>query len=158
MGLLLYTVRCISLLLCSINITLLLTDPEDPLKDLYDVDDETTVSLIQTYPPWSYTNVALLLQIWQVGDWWHNTTLPLLAGYVATGIVPVSDSGTFNGVGRFNGGPEVPFFVVNVVQGTRYRFRIINTSARNVFTMSIDSHNMTVSIYFFSDLRVIFQY
>ncbi|KAH7873948.1 Cu-oxidase-domain-containing protein [Lentinula edodes] len=103
---------------------LVVYDPEDPLKDLYDVDDETT--------------------IWQVGDWWHNTTLPLLAGYVATGIVPVSDSGTFNGVGRFNGGPEVPFFVVNVVQGTRYRFRIINTSARNVFTMSIDSHNMTI--------------
>ncbi|KAJ3809164.1 Cu-oxidase-domain-containing protein [Lentinula aff. lateritia] len=103
---------------------LVVYDPEDPLKDLYDVDDEST--------------------IWQVGDWWHNTTLPLLAGYVATGIVPVSDSGTFNGVGRFNGGPEVPFFVVNVVQGTRYRFRIINTSARNVFTMSIDSHNMTI--------------
>ncbi|KAJ3766447.1 Cu-oxidase-domain-containing protein [Lentinula raphanica] len=103
---------------------LVVYDPEDPLKHLYDVDDENT--------------------IWQVGDWWHNTTLPLLAGYVATGIVPVSDSGTFNGVGRFNGGPEVPFHVVNVVQGTRYRFRIINTSARNVFTMSIDSHNMTI--------------
>ncbi|KAJ4474859.1 Cu-oxidase-domain-containing protein [Lentinula aciculospora] len=103
---------------------LVVYDPEDPLQDLYDVDDETT--------------------IWQVGDWWHNSTLPMLAGYVATGIVPVSDSGTFNGVGRFNGGPEVPFFVVNVVQGIRYRFRIINTSARNVFTMSIDSHNMTI--------------
>ncbi|KAF8832822.1 hypothetical protein HHX47_DHR1001852 [Lentinula edodes] len=99
-------------------------NPEDPLKHLYDVDDENT--------------------IWQVGDWWHNTTLPLLAGYVATGIVPVSDSGTFNGVGRYNGGPDVPFHVVNVVQGTRYRFRIINTSARNVFTISIDSHNMTI--------------
>ncbi|GAW03759.1 Cu-oxidase-domain-containing protein [Lentinula edodes] len=103
---------------------LIVYDPEDPLKHLYDVDDENT--------------------IWQVGDWWHNTTLPLLAGYVATGIVPVSDSGTFNGVGRYNGGPDVPFHVVNVVQGTRYRFRIINTSARNVFTISIDSHNMTI--------------
>ncbi|KIK71527.1 hypothetical protein GYMLUDRAFT_254725 [Collybiopsis luxurians FD-317 M1] len=103
---------------------LIVYDPEDPLKDLYDVDDENT--------------------IWQVGDWWHNTTIPLLAGYVATGIVPVSDSGTFNGVGRFQGGPEVPFHVVNVVQGKRYRFRIINESARNVFTISVDSHNLTI--------------
>ncbi|KAF5384016.1 hypothetical protein D9757_006916 [Collybiopsis confluens] len=116
---------------------LVVYDPEDPLKDLYDVDDVNT--------------------IWQVGDclpsfegWleqrprWHNTTIPLLAGYVATGIVPVSDSGTFNGIGRFQGGPEVPFHVVNVVQGKRYRFRIINTSARNVFTISVDSHNLTI--------------
>ncbi|KAF5386381.1 hypothetical protein D9757_006715 [Collybiopsis confluens] len=103
---------------------LIVYDPLDPQRHLYDVDNEDT--------------------IWQVGDWWHNTTLPLLAGYVATGIVPVSDSGTFNGVGRFQGGPEVPFHVVNVVAGKRYRFRIINTSARNVFTVSVDSHNLTI--------------
>ncbi|KAF8994560.1 Cupredoxin [Cyathus striatus] len=103
---------------------LVIYDPDDPLKDMYDVDDETT--------------------IWQVGDWWHNSTLPLLDGYVATGVVPVSDSGTFNGAGRFNGGPEVPFFVQDVQPGKRYRFRIINTSARNVFTMSVDNHNLTI--------------
>ncbi|KAL0568792.1 hypothetical protein V5O48_013189 [Marasmius crinis-equi] len=103
---------------------LIIYDDNDPLADLYDIDDETT--------------------IWQVGDWWQNTTLPLLAGYVATGIVPVSDSGTFNGKGRFQGGPEVPFEVVNVVAGKRYRFRIINESARNVFTISVDSHNLTI--------------
>ncbi|KAG5339453.1 hypothetical protein C0989_004189 [Termitomyces sp. Mn162] len=74
-----------------------------------------------------------------IGDWWHNSSVTMLAGYVATGIVPVSDSGTFNGVGRFNGGPEVPFFVQNVESGKRYRFRIINQSARNVFTMSVDA-------------------
>ncbi|KAG6816614.1 hypothetical protein H0H87_004620 [Tephrocybe sp. NHM501043] len=102
---------------------LIVYDPQDPLANLYDVDNENT--------------------IWQVGDWWHNTTIPLLAGYVATGIVPVSDSGTFNGVGRFQGGPEVPFFVQNVTPGKRYRFRIINQSARNVFTMSVDSHDLT---------------
>nr|AGO04563.1 laccase 8 [Lentinula edodes] len=103
---------------------LVVYDPEDPLADLYDVDDENT--------------------IWAVGDWWHNTSTSMLVTYVASGIVPVSDTGTFNGVGRFNGGPEVPFFVTNVVAGTRYRFRIINQSARNVFTMSVDSHNLTV--------------
>ncbi|KAF5393153.1 hypothetical protein D9757_001356 [Collybiopsis confluens] len=103
---------------------LVIYDPEDPLQDLYDVDDEST--------------------IWQVGDWWHNTSTSMLVTYVASGIVPVSDTGTFNGIGRFNGGPEVPFSVVNVVAGKRYRFRIINESARNVFTMSVDSHNLTV--------------
>ncbi|THU98911.1 Cu-oxidase-domain-containing protein [Dendrothele bispora CBS 962.96] len=96
---------------------LIIYDPDDPQKDLYDVDDESTII--------------------QVGDWWHNTSTSLLAGYVATGIVPVLDSG----VGRFQGGPEVPF---NVVQGKRYRFRIINESARNVFTMSVDGHNLTI--------------
>jgi len=103
---------------------LIIYDPEDPLRSLYDVDDAST--------------------IWQVGDYWHNSTVPLLAGYVATGIVPVSDSGTFNGHGRFQGGPEVPFFVQNVKAGSRYRFRIINQSARNVFTMSVDNHELTV--------------
>ncbi|KAK7047578.1 hypothetical protein VNI00_006346 [Paramarasmius palmivorus] len=103
---------------------LIIYDDEDPQQDLYDVDDETT--------------------IWEVGDWWHNSTIPMLEGYVATGIVPVSDSGTFNGAGRFNGGPEVPFSVVNVEPGKRYRFRIINESARNVFTISVDNHNLTI--------------
>ncbi|KAL0948960.1 hypothetical protein HGRIS_009063 [Hohenbuehelia grisea] len=103
---------------------LIIYDPEDPQADLYDVDDESTII--------------------QVGDWWHNSTLPLLEGYEATGIVPVSDSGTVNGAGRFNGGPAVPFSVVNVEAGKRYRFRIINQSARNVFTLSFDQHNLTI--------------
>nr|QPA20095.1 laccase 12 [Amylostereum areolatum] len=103
---------------------LVIYDPDDPAADLYDVDDESTII--------------------QVGDWWQNSTTPLLAGYEATGIVPVSDSGTVNGVGRFQGGPEVPWPVINVEQGKRYRFRVINQSARNVFTISFDNHNMTV--------------
>ncbi|KAF8890416.1 Cupredoxin [Infundibulicybe gibba] len=90
-----------------------------PLAHLYDVDDLSTIIQIELY-------------------------LPLLAGYEATGVVPVSDSGTVNGAGRFNGGPEVAWSVVNVVAGKRYRLRIINESARNVFTMSIDSHTLTV--------------
>ena len=31
------------------------------------------------------------------------------------------DAGLINGVGRFVGGPEVPFAVINVVHGKRYR-------------------------------------
>nr|QPA20093.1 laccase 10 [Amylostereum areolatum] len=103
---------------------LIIYDPEDPHADLYDVDDESTII--------------------QVGDWWQNSTLPLLAHYEATGIVPVSDSGTVNGVGRYQGGPEVPFPVFTVEKGKRYRYRIINESARNVFTISFDGHNVTI--------------
>ncbi|TFK32648.1 Cu-oxidase-domain-containing protein [Crucibulum laeve] len=103
---------------------IIIYDPQDPMKHLYDIDDLSTIL--------------------QVGDWWHNSTLPLLTGYEATGIVPVSDSGTVNGAGRFNGGPEVAWAVRNVVAGKRYRLRIINESARNVFTMSIDQHPLTI--------------
>lgn len=49
-----------------------------------------------------------------------------------------------NGVGRYNGGPEVPFAVTTVTPGLRHRLRIINQSMRNVFTFSIDGHNLTV--------------
>ncbi|KAF8071931.1 Cu-oxidase-domain-containing protein [Lyophyllum atratum] len=100
---------------------LIVYDPADPHRSLYDVDDLTTVC-----------------------DWWQNSTLPMLAGYEATGIVPVSDSGTVNGVGRYQGGPAVPFAVTNVASGKRYRLRIINQSARNIFTVSIDNHPLTI--------------
>ncbi|KAJ7877345.1 Cu-oxidase-domain-containing protein [Mycena leptocephala] len=118
-------------------------DPNDPLAHLYDVDDEST--------------------IWTVADWWHNTSVANLASYNATELIPydiyllcgvlfsypivilsVSDSGLFNGAGRFNGGPIVPYAVSKVTKGTRYRFRLINISARTSFIVSIDNHTMTV--------------
>jgi len=68
----------------------------------------------------------------------------------------VADSGTVNGIGRFQGGPEVPWAVINVNKGRRYRFRIINQSARSVFTFSIDSHTMSQHILsMYSDLPLI---
>ncbi|KAI0030477.1 Cu-oxidase-domain-containing protein [Vararia minispora EC-137] len=99
-------------------------DPQDPYRHLYDVDDSSTIV--------------------QLGDWWQNTSTSLLAGYEATGVVPISDSGTVNGVGRYQGGPEVPWPVLNVVHGKRYRFRVINQSARNIFTISFDKHDFTI--------------
>ncbi|EIM92984.1 laccase subfamily 2 [Stereum hirsutum FP-91666 SS1] len=103
---------------------LIVYDPDDPMADLYDVDDESTII--------------------QLGDHWHNSSVALLEHYVATGIVPVSDTGTVNGVGRYNGGPEVPWAVTTVTPGLSHRLRIINQSMRNVFTFSIDGHNLTV--------------
>ncbi|KAJ7893991.1 Cu-oxidase-domain-containing protein, partial [Mycena leptocephala] len=79
-----------------------------------------------------------------VPDWWHNTSTSGLVSYLATQINPVADSGLFNGRGRFNGGPEVEYAAVSVVPGKRYRFRLINISARSQFSFSIDNHTMTV--------------
>jgi iron transport multicopper oxidase len=43
-------------------------DPDDPLKDLYDVDDETTII--------------------QLGDWYHRPTSVLLAEYFSVRPFP----------------------------------------------------------------------
>ncbi|KAJ7041325.1 Cu-oxidase-domain-containing protein [Mycena alexandri] len=104
--------------------TLIVYDPDDPLAHLYDVDDASTVLT--------------------VADWWHNTSTSGLAGYIATQIIPVSDSGLFNARGRYNSGPEVEYAAVSVVKGKRYRFRLINMSARANFVVSIDNHTMTI--------------
>jgi len=91
---------------------------------LYDVDDASTII--------------------QLGDWWHNASLGLLATYTATGLIPVADSGTMNGAGRFVGGPEVPFAVTTVTKGKRHRLRVISQAVRGEFTISIDQHSLTI--------------
>ncbi|KAF9256552.1 Cu-oxidase-domain-containing protein [Marasmius fiardii PR-910] len=103
---------------------LIIYDPQDPQKHLYDVDDVNTII--------------------QLGDWWHNSSVDSLAFFAANDIIPVADTGTFNGVGRFNGGPALPFAVVNVVQHRRYRLRIINESARSAYNFSIDNHDFSI--------------
>ncbi|KAJ7251872.1 Cu-oxidase-domain-containing protein [Mycena rebaudengoi] len=104
--------------------TLVIYDPHDPLAHLYDIDDASTVLTL--------------------ADWFHNTSTSGLVSYLATQINPVADSGLFNGRGRYNGGPEVEYAAVSVVPGKRYRFRLINMSARSKFLFSIDNHTMTV--------------
>ncbi|KAJ7066245.1 multicopper oxidase-domain-containing protein [Mycena amicta] len=103
---------------------LIIYDPHDPLAHLYDVDDASTILT--------------------VADWWHNTSTSGLVSYFATQIVPVADSGLFNARGRYNGGPLTEYSVVPVTKGKRYRFRLINMSARSDFTVSIDNHTMTI--------------
>ncbi|KAK7024890.1 laccase 2 [Favolaschia claudopus] len=103
---------------------LVIYDPADPLAHLYDVDNENTILT--------------------VADWWHNSTIPLLQSYINTQIIPVADAGLFNGAGRFNGGPKTKYSVVSVTRNTRYRFRLINMSARSDFMVSIDNHTMTI--------------
>ncbi|KAG9224366.1 hypothetical protein CCMSSC00406_0007860 [Pleurotus cornucopiae] len=91
-------------------------DPEDPHKDLYDVDDESTILTI--------------------GDWYHTPS--------TEASVPVADSTLFNGIGRYAGGPQVPLYVFNVEFGKRYRIRLINIGCDPYYNFTIAGHNFTI--------------
>jgi len=58
----------------------------------------------------------------------------------------VPDSGLINNAGRYVGGPDVPWSRINVVQGKRYRLRIVNTSGIAHFRFAIQGHSLTVSL------------
>ncbi|KAI0031190.1 laccase 6 [Vararia minispora EC-137] len=103
---------------------LVIYDPNDPLADLYDVDDDSTIITL--------------------ADWYHDMAPDAQKVFFKSGVVPIPDSGLINGAGRYVGGPEVPFAVVSVQQGLRYRLRIFSISCRPFFTFSVDNHNITV--------------
>ncbi|KAJ1302810.1 hypothetical protein OPQ81_003116 [Rhizoctonia solani] len=107
---------------------LVIYDPNDPHKALYDVDDASTVVMLE--------------------DWYH-TPAPTLERQMFSAnntalLSPVPDSGLINGKGRYVGGPEVPRSVINVTRGKRYRLRVINASAIGSFTFSIEGHRLTI--------------
>ncbi|KZP16287.1 multicopper oxidase [Athelia psychrophila] len=92
-------------------------DPEDPHKSLYDVDDESTVITL--------------------ADWYH----------VPASEVPIpfnSDSTLINGLGRYSSGPESPLSVIDVIEGTRYRYRLVSMSCDTPYNFTIDGHQMTI--------------
>nr|AAR01249.1 laccase 8 [Coprinopsis cinerea]DAA04513.1 TPA_exp: laccase 8 [Coprinopsis cinerea okayama7\ len=96
---------------------LVIYDPEDPYRDLYDVDDENTVITI--------------------GDWYHLQS-PSITG------VASNDATVINGKGRYVGGPLVDLAIINVVPGKRYRLRIMAISCDPNYIFSIDGHQLTV--------------
>nr|WGJ61548.1 laccase 7 precursor [Cerrena unicolor] len=96
---------------------LVVYDPNDPNKDLYDVDDETTVITL--------------------ADWYH-----VLAQTVVGAAIP--DSTLINGLGRSPGNLDANLSVITVESSKRYRFRLISISCDPNFIFSIDNHNMTV--------------
>ncbi|EEB94858.1 hypothetical protein MPER_06264, partial [Moniliophthora perniciosa FA553] len=102
---------------------LVIYDPQDPHQDLYDIDDENTVITL--------------------ADWYHRTSAEVLASQAQA--PPVADSTLINGLGRWvDGDPTSPLAIVNVVQGKRYRFRLISISCDPNYAFSIDGHNMTI--------------
>ncbi|KAJ7062597.1 putative laccase [Mycena amicta] len=105
--------------------TLVIYDPDDPLKSLYDVDDASTVITL--------------------ADWYHSPAEQLTDQFRDSGSEPVPDTGLINGVGRYIGGPAVPWAVINVVRGKRYRFRgSCNMSGFAAYTFSVDKHQFNV--------------
>ncbi|KAJ6521419.1 Cupredoxin [Mycena capillaripes] len=94
--------------------------PDDPLMDLYDVDNEQTIITL--------------------ADWYHTPAAQLMDQYKLDGVTPVPSAGLINGAGRYVGGPEVPYAVITVEQGKRYRFRVIDIAGYGAFVFSIDGH------------------
>ncbi|KAF9468169.1 laccase [Collybia nuda] len=99
-------------------------DPQDPLGHLYDIDDGTTIITLS--------------------DWYHVLAPEGQNSFFKTGIVPIPDSNLINGRGRYKGGPLVPYAVVNVIKGKRYRLRIFSLACRPFYTFSIDNHNFDI--------------
>ncbi|KAJ7613030.1 laccase 6 [Roridomyces roridus] len=99
-------------------------DPNDPLKYLYDVDDDNTIITL--------------------GEWYHNLAPNVTNTFLESTIIPIMDSVLINGKGRYNGGLDVPYAVITVKKGLRYRFRVFSLSCRPFFTLSFDNHTFDV--------------
>ncbi|KAJ7893544.1 laccase [Mycena leptocephala] len=98
---------------------LVVYDPNDPAKHLYDVDSEQTILTL--------------------ADWYHFP-----APKAPKNAAPVFSSTLINGLGRYQGGPLSDLAVINVSHGKRYRFRLVSISCDPNFIFSIDGHSMTI--------------
>ncbi|KAH6899598.1 laccase 2 precursor [Coprinopsis sp. MPI-PUGE-AT-0042] len=96
---------------------LVVYDPLDPHRLLYDIDNE-------------YTVITL-------ADWYHDPA-------PSAGLVPDSVATLINGKGRYVDGPVVPLTVVGVIKNLRYRLRLVSISCDPYFDFSIDGHQLTI--------------
>ncbi|KZV59954.1 multicopper oxidase [Peniophora sp. CONT] len=98
---------------------LVVYDPNDPQKSLYDVDNDDTVITL--------------------ADWYHYLSTQAGPG------APTPNTTLINGKGRnINETSSLPLAVVNVVAGKRYRFRLVSISCDTNFVFSIDGHTFDV--------------
>ncbi|KAJ6596250.1 Cupredoxin [Mycena vulgaris] len=104
------------------TLLMMYANPDDPQKALWDVDGISTIITL--------------------ADWYHKPAEELMAQFKIDDNEPVPDSGLINGVGRYIGGPAVPWAVVNVVAGKS--LRVINISGFAAFTFSIQDHTLDV--------------
>ncbi|KAF7364323.1 Laccase I [Mycena sanguinolenta] len=109
--------------ICQRNIAMGFADPWSymtptiPKKSLYDIDDETTIITLS--------------------DWYHYPS-------PQHPTIPVFNSTLINGRGRYPGGPLTDLAVINVVQGKRYRFRLISMSCDPNWIFSIANHQLNI--------------
>nr|AIZ72724.1 laccase E [Trametes hirsuta] len=92
-------------------------DPFDFQRHLYDVDNEHTVITL--------------------ADWYH------VAARLGSRF-PKSDATLINGRGRSNGTLTAELAVINIQHGKRYRFRLVSLSCNPNYVFKIDGHNMTI--------------
>ncbi|KAH7891007.1 laccase 3 [Phlebopus sp. FC_14] len=92
-------------------------DPMDPYRNMYDVDDNSTI-------------ITLM-------DWYHVNAYEVAAADDPSAIL-------VNGMGRYPGGPNTDLSVTNVEYGKRYRIRLINMACKPHIIFSIDNHNLTI--------------
>ncbi|KAG5641679.1 hypothetical protein DXG03_004443 [Asterophora parasitica] len=92
-------------------------DDNDPLRFLYDVDNENTVIT--------------------VAEWYHTPSPSILN-------IPLSHTTLINGKGRAENGPAVPLSVINVERLKRYRIRLVSVACEPNFLFSIDNHPFLV--------------
>ncbi|KAF8624728.1 hypothetical protein AX17_007059 [Amanita inopinata Kibby_2008] len=98
---------------------LVIYDPNDPLKELYDVDNENTVITLS--------------------DWFHLPSPKVLQTFA------YPQAHLINGLGREPGAKrEAPLAIVNVERHKRYRFRLLNAACLAGYNFSIDGHDLTV--------------
>lgn len=107
---------------------LVVYDPQDPHRSLYDIDDANTVI---TLADWYHTLAPALQEVYIHGDGGGNHE-------------PIPDAGLINGSGRYIGGPSPARSQVNVVPGKRYRLRVINISVYSGYEFSIGGHSLTI--------------
>ncbi|KAF5356721.1 hypothetical protein D9757_012523 [Collybiopsis confluens] len=106
----------------------------DPHADLYDVDDALSSR--------SRTGIVRIEEF-HVLLIYKQSILDVPAPQA--GAVPRADATLINGLGRSVNGPAgASLAVINVVQGARYRFRLVSISCDPNFVFSIDGHTFTI--------------
>ncbi|EJD05393.1 laccase [Fomitiporia mediterranea MF3/22] len=95
-------------------------DPNDPLANMYDIDDASTVITL--------------------ADWYNQIAPDLFPNH--GNATPIPDSTLINGLGRSSAGGDLA--VVRAQPGKRHRFRLINTGCFPPYQFSIDNHRMTI--------------
>jgi len=82
-----------------------------------------------SFAPPTLTNIGLL-----------QATATYLTSSNTAANESAPDSGLINSAGRYVGGPEVPWSRINVLQGKRYRMRIVKISGDARYRFAISGH------------------
>jgi iron transport multicopper oxidase len=130
----------------------ILYDPNDPYRSLYDIDNgivlncilRTALNLVSFRVNHHYTSGLVGATYTSVSGEYLRLRRFHVPARNALPKIPTSQATLINGKGRYPNGPAVPLSVVNVVEGKRYRFRLIAMSCEPNFEFSIDGHNLTI--------------